>query len=197
MDSYIEEYDTVYCYHNSNVLINNFDIKDSAQLKQLERVLSAARLLELYKKPIVGNFDLVHLKKIHYHIFQDLYPWAGQLRTINISKGSLFCQACYIEKESNKLFTKLAQDNYLKNLNFEKLINKSAFYFAEINAIHPFRDGNGRTQREFLRQLLLNVGFSVNYTKFTPQMMIDVSIASFNGDNSYLIKLFSHCISKI
>lgn len=197
MDNYIEEYDTIYCYHNSNVLINNFDIKDNQRLKQIERVLSAARLVELYKTPIKGNFDLKHLKKIHYHIFQDLYPWAGQLRTVNISKGSLFCQACFIEKEANKIFDKLKVDNYLKNLNFESLINKSAYYFAEINALHPFRDGNGRAQREFLRELLLNAGFSVNYTKFTPKMMIDASIASFNGDNSYLIRLFSHCISKI
>lgn len=192
-----DEFDVVYCYPESDVLINNFNIQDNNRLKEIERVLTAARLIELYKKPITGKFNLAHLKKIHYHIFQDIYPWAGQIRTVDIAKGFMFCHTAFIERELEKLFLQLKKDHYLQKYNTTQVINKIAFYFGEVNAIHPFRDGNGRTQREFFRELLLTIGFNIDYTKVEPKAMIDASIASFNGDNSHLIKLFSICINKI
>ena len=139
-------FDTVYCYPGTEVLINNFGEHDPKVLSQLERMCTAARIVDLLKKPVSGNFDLTHLKKIHHYIFQDIYTWAGQFRMVNISKELLFCDANFIEKELNKLFLKLKSENYLKDCTEDNIASKAAYYLGEINAIHPFREGNGRTQ---------------------------------------------------
>ena len=189
--------DFIYCYKGTEVLINNFGLEDPEKLKKVERTLTAARLLELIKKPVKGKFDTAHLKKIHYYLFQDVYPFAGELRRIDIAKGLMFCHCEYIKNELDKLFNNLKKENYLKNSSFEELPEKAAFYMGEINAIHPFRDGNGRTQREFIRELLLPLGFYTDYSRCPPRMMLDASIASFNGDNKVLTKLYKMCIYPI
>ena len=186
--------DHLYCYDGTEILINKFDLKDIGSLKRIERTLTAARLIQLSKKPVSGSFDAAHLKKIHMHIFQDIYPWAGQFRRVDISKGALFCHAAYIPHEINKLLLKLKQDNYLKNLSFDDLVPKVAFYLSEINAIHPFRDGNGRTQREFIRELLIPLNYHVDYSKIEPDFMLQASISSFNGDIEMMSNLFRKCI---
>lgn len=191
-----DEFDQVYCYEQSEVLINNFNVQDPEQLKEIERLLTGARLLELYKKPLKGKFDVNHLKRIHFHIFQDIYSWAGQFRIVDISKGTLFCHAEFIEKEVKKLLTQLKKENFLQGLETPRTIERAAYFLAEINAIHPFRDGNGRAQREFLRELMLSCGYHVDYSKIEPKAMIDVSIASYAGDNGPLIKLLNSCTVK-
>ena len=90
---------------------NNFNETDPQILSQYERMFTGARLVDLIKKPLKGNFDLNHLKKIHHYIFQDVYPWAGELRRVNISKEILFCDVNYIQPEIEKIFEKLKAEN--------------------------------------------------------------------------------------
>ncbi len=187
-------FDTVYCYPGTEVLINNFGEHDPKVLSQLERMCTAARIVDLLKKPVSGNFDLTHLKKIHHYIFQDIYSWAGQFRMINISKELLFCDVNFIEKELNKLFLKLKGENYLKDCSEDNIAAKAAYYLGEINAIHPFREGNGRTQREFIRELLLPTGFYVDYSRCNAKMMLYASINAFAGDYTLMTELFDKCI---
>lgn len=191
-----EYHDTVYCYQDSGVLINNYDLRDPEKLKQLERVLTGVRLIDLYKKPIEGKFDLEHLKAIHYHIFQDIYPWAGRLRTVNIAKGLFFCQALYLEQEGKRIFTELKKENYFKDCPFEVLPQKASWLLSEINALHPFRDGNGRTQREFLRELFLKLNVELDWTQVSPKLMLDASIASFRGDLTLMQDLMARALIK-
>lgn len=187
-------FDTVYCYPGTEVLINNFGEHDPMVLSQLERMCTAARIVDLLKKPVSGNFDLTHLKKIHHYIFQDIYSWAGQFRMVNISKELLFCDVNFIEKELNKLFFKLKGENYLKDCSEDNIAAKAAYYLGEINAIHPFREGNGRTQREFIRELLLPTGFYVDYSRCNAKMMLYASINAFAGDYTLMTELFDKCI---
>ena len=187
-------FDTVYCYPRTEVLINNFGEHDPKVLSQLERMCTAARIVDLLKKPVSGNFDLTHLKKIHHYIFQDIYSWAGQFRMVNISKELLFCDVNFIEKELNKLFLKLKGENYLKDCSEDNIAAKAAYYLGEINAIHPFREGNGRTQREFIRELLLPTGFYVDYSRCNAKMMLYASINAFAGDYTLMTELFDKCI---
>ena len=184
-------FDTVYCYPGTEVLINNFGEHDPKVLSQLERMCTAARIVDLLKKPVSGNFDLTHLKKIHHYIFQDLYTWARQLRLVTISKELLFCDANFIEKELNKLFLKLKGENYLKDCSEDNIAAKAAYYLGEINAIHPFREGNGRTQREFIRELLLPTGFYVDYSRCNAKMMLYASINAFAGDYTLMTELIN------
>lgn len=113
---------------------------------------------------------------------------------VNISKELLFCDANFIEKELNKLFLKLKSEHYLKDCTEDNIASKAAYYLGEINAIHPFREGNGRTQREFIRELLLPTGFYVDYSRCNAKMMLYASINAFAGDYTLMTELFDKCI---
>jgi hypothetical protein len=121
-------------------------------LAQFEAEATTRRIVELIARPVNGPFDVAHLKAVHRHVFQDVYSWAGQFRTINISKaGHLFGAAAFLERSLASLFQRLARENHLKGAASDAFV-KRAFYLGEINAAHPFREGNGRAQREFGRR---------------------------------------------
>ena len=134
--------DKIYCYPDADVLKNKMGIRDLEQLKQMEKWLTMLRILELVDKPIRGKFDLMHLQSIHRYIFQDVYEWAGEIRKVDIAKGNLFCNVKFIESQAEEIFGKLKEENYLQGLNEKEFSVRLAYYFSEINALHPFRDGN-------------------------------------------------------
>ena len=166
----------------SGVFKNKFGITDGEELAKQEDVYVGLRSLELVYNPIELTFDLKHLQKIHKHIFQDIYSWAGEIRDVNIYKGNSFCNCRFIESEANKLFNKLAEDNHLKGLSKTDFSKKVAYYFGEINALHPFRDGNGRTQRIFILELAKSAGYQLDFQKVSQTDMINASIEAWNGN---------------
>ena len=168
-----------YCYPNTRVLKNKFDIRDSDELHEAERRLSKYRMEELLNNPIVGYFDFEHLKAIHAYLFQDIYEWAGKVRTVDIAKGNLFCRCFAIESEAGRIFGELKSEKYLRDLPAKDFAGRLAYYLAEINALHPFREGNGRTQREFIRQLAYQNNYFLSYAGMTADEMIEASKASF------------------
>ena len=95
----------------SGVLKNKLDITDAKELAKQEDIRVSSRTLELIDKKIKPSFDLKHLQKIHKHLFQDIYSWAGEIRDVNIYKSNSFCDSRFIKSEANKLFNKLADDN--------------------------------------------------------------------------------------
>lgn len=169
-----------YCYPNSRILKNKLGIKDANKLQQRERDLSNLRALELLNDPIIGCFDFKHFQMIHKHLFQDIYDWAGEVRTVDIAKGNLFCRCFAIESEASRIFTELKSEKFLKDMPINQLAERLAYYLAEINALHPFREGNGRTQREFIRQLAYQNNLFLSYAGITQYEMISASKASFN-----------------
>lgn len=172
-----------YCYPNSRVLKNKFGITDKDELHDEERNLSNIRAEELLNSPIIGKFDFKHLQAIHHYLFQDLYDWAGKIRTVDIAKGNLFCRCFAIDAEAERIFGELKSENYLQNLNNVSDFGKRlAYYLAEINALHPFREGNGRSQREFVRQLAYQNNYFLSYAGITDDEMIAASVASFKRD---------------
>jgi cell filamentation protein len=184
------------CYPGTDVLVNLLDERDPERLSRIERIFTAARIADLLKKPVRGNFDLEHLKRIHRCIFQDVYPWAGEIRTVDISKGFRFCHAAYIEKEARRLFSRLHERIEKGVRDTGEAVELAAHALSEINAIHPFRDGNGRAQREFVREMLLKLGFTVEYSRADPSLMLKASIASFMGDEGPMRGLFRACTFK-
>lgn len=171
---------------------NCFNITDYAELQLVEAPFVASRVGEMRDRGVTGNFDTAHLQSIHRYLFQDVFPWAGELRVVNISKGNTnFGPAMHIGSALKELFEKLTKEKLLAGLGVAAFVERAAFYLGEINAIHPFREGNGRTQREFVRQLALYAGHPLSWslvgTGFTQQQMIDASILSHTrGDNSQL-----------
>lgn len=168
-----------YVYPGTDVLINLPGIRDPEELKRFEELVTKERLAQLALQPIQGSFDLEHLKSIHHFIFQDVYPFAGQIRQETIAKDFFtFAPAGYIEPAAKELFQQLKQEGHLKGLPLEQFADRAAYYMAEINVLHPFREGNGRTQREFIRQLARNAGYELDWTKVDPDRVLKASIRS-------------------
>ena len=189
--------DRIYCYPNSDVLKNKIGIQDMEKLQRLERRLTMLRILELVDKPIQGKFDLQHLCLIHRYIFQDVYDWAGEIRKVDIAKGSMFCNVKFIESQAAEIFKKLKSEDYLQGLNEENTASRLAYYFSEINALHPFREENGRSQREFIRTLTLHIGYVINFAKVSKEEMLKASKDSFLCDYGKMEQLFKKCINQI
>lgn len=168
-----------YVYINSEILKNKFNLRKNEDLARKERILTSIRLLEILdnKSKIKHTFDLKHLQQIHKYIFQDLYNWAGKLRDVDIAKGgTLFCKAINIDSFSKDIFLRLQKDNWLKDCSKEEIAEKLAILFLDINALHPFREGNGRTQREFIRELAEERGFILTFKNISKEKMIELSI---------------------
>ncbi|KAF5043066.1 putative adenosine monophosphate-protein transferase fic [anaerobic digester metagenome] len=146
--SYSFDNDLKYCYPNSSVLKNKLNITNEHDLGIAEREISSLRIMEIENEPLKGKLDFKHLKDIHYNIFKDIYEWAGQIRNVNISKGSVFCYYENIESYADYVFNKLKEENYLINAGNDAIYDGLSFYMSEINALHPFREGNGRSQQK-------------------------------------------------
>jgi len=170
----------------TDVLKNKLDIQNPAVLEEREADYATARAYELAKTPLEGCFDLDHLKDIHKHLFGDVYAWAGELRDIDLAKGnSYFANHTRIIGAARPIFKKLATENYLTGLDATAFSERAAYYLGEINALHPFREGNGRAQREFINHLAYKNGFSIAWDTITQDDMIQASIESFHdGDTT-------------
>ena len=147
-------------------------------------------------KPIQGKFHLKHLQSVHRYIFQDVYDWAGKIREVDIAKGNMFCNAKFIESQAEEIFGKLKEENYLQGLDGREISVRLAYFFSEINALHPFREGNGRCQREFVRTLALQAGYVINFANVTGEEMLKASEDSFLCDYKKMEQLFAYCIRK-
>ncbi len=186
-----------YLYPGTDVLRNRFDVRDSILLAQMEADATALRLAQLKRSPTRGKFDVAHVKAVHKYIFQDIFPWAGEFRTVNISKGGhLFGMCAFVESALNDLLARLPKENHLKNLDPSAFASRAGFYLSEINAIHPFREGNGRTQREFLRQLGAAAGYAIDWRNINRDQMTAASIESFlTGKSASMAQLIELAIS--
>lgn len=190
--------DSKYCYPNSDVLINKLNITNQRELFDAEVQLTSIRLQELQDNPLKGKYNFEHLKAIHHYIFQDLYDWAGKERTVEIGKGNLFCTTPCIQSYANSVFNKYYSQCYASKDNREDFIRVLADNYGDVNALHPFREGNGRTQREFARLVCLACGYEFNLSCATHKEMLEASILSFDkSDNSEFVKIFSKAVTPI
>lgn len=188
--------DQIYCYPNSDVLINKLNIRDSEILLEAERKLTMLRISDLIDNPIKGEFDLKHLQIIHKYIFQDIYAWAGEVRIVDIAKQNMFCKVQYINEQASSIFESLKKENFLIGLGRDEMVNKISYYFSEINALHPFREGNGRSQREFIRELALSCNYRIDFRKADKNLMLEASKDSFLCNYSKMEELFNVCLSE-
>lgn len=187
--------DNVYCYPGTDTLKNKLGIRDKERLLTAEIRLTAIRLYQLQEQPIQGKFDFSHLCRIHKHIFQELYPWAGSIRTVNIAKGDMFCLTQHISTYAQTIFPVYYTDCMRARDNLEGFIHVFTCHYADLNALHPYREGNGRTQREFARVLCLECGYALDLRHTDHQEMLAGSIVSFQkGDNAGLEAAFRKCI---
>lgn len=181
-----------YVYPGTNVLVNKQGITDVSRLELFERNMTALRFTKLRGLEVTGKFDVEHLKSIHKELFGDIYDWAGEFRNIQIYKGGTeFTAPSDIPDELGCLCDGIHDDNYFRGMPEQNVVSRLADVMGRLNAIHPFREGNGRTQRLFLEQLAVNAGYDLDFSNVSENDMRDASRASVRGDNRlmrYLIK---------
>jgi len=187
-----------YSYPGTNVLRNLPGIKDPEQLADYEYSMATLREIQLDDSPVRGEFDLKHLQDIHKELFKDVYDWAGEIRTVGISKGgSSFAPPALIEQYGNStVFADLKKDNFLQGMEKEKLVERLSHHFSEINALHPFREGNGRATRVFVTELVKQTGHSIDFDKVDPDAWIKASRASFIGQMEPIQDIFRDSITR-
>jgi cell filamentation protein len=142
--------------YEHGVLRNVPGLTDQAKLDRFEAAEAGEALVRLHAKPIKGAFDRVHLKEIHACIFQRIYPWVGEFRTVNMHRPASypFAMVQFMERNLNITFAKLAEESHLKGLDTRSFASRAAHYLGELNSIHPFREGNGRNGSSFGSWLL-------------------------------------------
>ncbi len=171
--------DDPYVYPGTDVLRNRFDLRDAA--------ISAIRIAQLERRRIPGGYDLAHLQATHRLIFGDVYPWAGELRTVQISKGGdIFALPEHIDPYLRRLFADLAHEGLLRGLGRERFVEWLAHYYAELNAVHPFRDGNGRAQRAFLGQRAEAADYPIAWARLDADCNVHAARESHRGSDSAL-----------
>ncbi len=162
-DSY-KYIDPEYTYTDpdSGILRNLQDIKDPDVLLFLESGAVTKRLQELYNNPIkITGIDSLFL--IHKYLFQDIYIWAGKKRTVEISKdGKQFFPTIHFDNAYRYIDTLVVEFKETPENNKKHLAEKLAHILDHVNYLHPFREGNGQTQREFLRLLAAEKGLNLN-----------------------------------
>ena len=171
-------YETVnskYTYKNSDVLKNKLDIKNEKKLKEYEKSIVAKKLAILIKDNYKKTFDEKHLKYIHRFLFCDIYDFAGEYREENITKDNfIFSDFRYIEGNIGNIFKKIDVE-YFKKLRLDDLIKIISEIMTDLNVLHPFREGNGRATREFIRELLEQLGYKIDFFEIDYNEILDAS----------------------
>ena len=187
---------TADCYEGTTCLINKFGIKDDKQLSLIEGQITFAKGSELERNPIKGNFDFEHYKAIHKYLFDDIYEWAGKIRNVDMSKkGTSFAKANEIEQLAKACFSRLKSENYFKGQGFNEYIENIVDFYCVTNMLHPFREGNGRTQRIFISQLIRYAGYEIDFSNINTDDLMSATIQAANGVDVYLKSIFANAIT--
>src|SRR5512146_1986213 len=161
----------------TGVLYNKLGLVTAADLEAAEREITHAALILLDESPVSPSYDLPHLREIHKRIFGDIYEWAGQIRTVAIARGAVFCLPQYIDSSAAIIFRELHDEDCLRGLRRDAFVGRLAYYLGEVNALHPFREGNGRAQRVFFGQLARDAGFMLAWQHLDPVRNVAASAA--------------------
>ena len=165
------------------------------ELAEAERELTAIAADEIDFNP--PPYSLDYLQSLHRYLFQDIYDWAGEIRTVDISKDDTrFCTVPRIEAEAEKIFARLAQDRWLEHYERADLIAAVAEYYGDINMLHPFREGNGRAQRLMFEHLIINAGYEISWWEVEPEDWRLGNIDAVACDYRRLEAIFDRCIGR-
>ena len=193
----MDKYDVTsdhYCYAGTSVLRNKLNIRDSATLESAEKEITSLTIEYIhFRRP---PYDLRYMQELHRDLFSELYEWSGELRNVDISKGSTrFCNWTRIVPEVQKIFSDLENANWLIRLSKNKFCEKLAEYYCELNVIHPFREGNGRVQRLLFEHLALSAGYDLDWADIQPNEWIKANIDGFNVNYGTMADIFKRIVT--
>lgn len=174
-----------YLQPGSDCLINLLGLTDTATLNVAEEEFSSPAAAAISVSGIPLTFDFNHLKAIHHWLFKDVYPFAGEVRQVEISKSDkLFLPYSQISEQAEECFLALQSENYLHGLSLKEFASRAGFYLGWINMIHTFREGNGRTQRAIISQLAQTQGYAFKWDAISPQAMAQACFEARTSDRS-------------
>ncbi|GAB37526.1 Fic/DOC family protein [Gordonia sputi] len=190
---------TGYFIPASSVLRNLVHATTHDELTDAEVDLSEYRLLELRENPVLTgprSYDLAHLCAIHRQLFCDVYEWAGEVRTVGLNKGGVaFCPPANIGQPMNHVADEIARSDQLRAVTPDQLPRTVAYLYDYVNFAHPFREGNGRSTREFFDQLLAERGCGLDWERTdSTELHTACHDARDTGDLSGLIHMFTNII---
>ena len=181
----------------TGVFRNRLGITDRTELAAAERTLTGVRLDQLRRRRVAGRYDLDHLRAFHWTIFQDVFPWAGQLRTVLIVKaGASFCLPHQIVDTASDVFGRLAAAHHLRGPP-RRLPRRPHRAARRGQRIAPFREGNGRTQRAFLGQLARDAGYRLRWEHVDRDANIDAARAAADGDLAPMRALLDPVVERV
>ena len=181
-----------YVCPGTNVLRNSLDIRDLQELSRAEADIVRASLAILTSRRLQGDYDLVHWQAFHRRIFGKLYPWAGELRTVQIAKPNAFyARPEHIASYAQGIFAELARESHLTGLDraacsTAAFLERLTHYHAEMYAVHPFREGNTRSLRAFLSQLAREAGHRIAWEHLDHERSLAANVRGLNGQNDSL-----------
>jgi len=190
MDRYQMCKNDPYLIEGTECLKNRKGITDVSQLEQAERedTYNNIRYVQKQRSP----YSLETMRYIHKTLFSSLYEWAGEIRSVGIWKGATrFCAPERIEKEALKLFFELNQDLFEKGKywNLIEAADRLSYHYGELNILHPFREGNGRTQRILFEFIAQDIGYSIRWLTDSDQW-IKANISAYTTNHVELCDLF-------
>lgn len=184
-----------HCYPGTTVLINKLGLKSQEALDQAERISVTLHTVELEAEEFTAPFTFSFYCHLHKVLFEDLYEWAGQLRTIDLSKkGTSFYPAEKLEYYGEAKFRYLSSQNEFQNLDKADFVEKIAEFYHELNMLHPFREGNGRTQRLFFALLIRRCGYQINFADCDLDELLIATIYAAQGVITNLVDFFQEAI---
>jgi len=186
--------DDYFFYPGTRCLGNYFSIKNRDLLRFIVIYISSMRTAEFLLHPIDGPYTLEHLQQIHEHLFGDIYPSAGMIRTKASAKRTEFCMPAYIEAAAKEIFDKLAKDHFLRKLDREQFIGDLAYYMGELEALHPFKTGNAPSSRLFFIVLVEKAKYYVEWAEADPDGFLEADICAIDGDYQPLIDVLEEVI---
>ena len=186
-----------YLYPGTDVLRNLPGLRNADQLAAFDTINTAARTYELLQNPVAGGFDTAHLKAIHKRVFQDVFSWAGEFRTTMLGKAehpgkppTWFTPQHLLEHEAGRIFEWLNRANLLRGLHRVEFAHQIGRLLAEVNKLHPFREGNGRAQRLFVDAVARQAGHNMHFDVVSRERMIRASIEAIHGNLATMTRMF-------
>jgi cell filamentation protein len=197
-----------YCYPGTNVLINLKGFHDLKALQDFEAQSTATAIAGLHLLPLQGPFHIARLRETHRRIFARVYAWAGEFRTgigMMAKERSGFTVAygpsANVPAALEGVFARLQSESELRGLDREAFARRLAYFYSELDAIHPFREGNSRTLRAFTGDLAENAGLRLDWSRVGPSEQDRLALyhardlAVMRGDLAGLLKILLRCLT--
>ena len=183
---------TADCYPNTTVLVNKLGLRSQEALNEAERVAVSVRSVEAENERCTARFTFAFYCKLHERLFSDIYEWAGKLRAVDLSKkGTNFYPAEQLNELGTALFQRLQQKHELVGLSKSDFVSELAEFYHDLNMLHPFREGNGRTQRLFFTLLIRRAGYQINFSECDTDELMMATIFAAQGVKDPLFEFFT------